>query len=155
MILKKLLFCLGVLVVGNSYSFYEDRYPRHGYVIRDNYGIPYGRLEPRQSWLDRNAHYIVGGCVGLVVAVYLWNRESNGSVACQVKGFHRDLSCNFNFTTPDLVVALDKNLIGISEREQIFKLKHQMIARYGSWIKPWDWSLSMQKAYEQPNPIHA
>lgn len=98
----------------------------------------------------------LGGCTALAISAYLvLIRESNASVARKACAWYEQVridmqkSCNI---WPVFAIMSD---ISIDDRENIFQLKQLLANRYGSWVKPWDWTVQMKKAYDRMTIVAA
>lgn len=144
---KKLLLCMGLLIGAETIFCYD-------FAGFDSRGTFY-RIQRDRSFLDKYGKYIFGGCTALVVSVYLWNRESNGNVECRVNGLYGLICRELKKDGITIDTFAQKADISVAQRETIFQLKKCVINRYGSWLKPWDWTAGMQKAYQNITAISA
>lgn len=134
---NKILFCMGLMVASNS-------------VIVQGHSPSYSvTVQHCGDQDDLVLLSILGGCTALVISVYLVLRESNASVARKACAWYEQVridmqkSCNI---WPVFTIMAD---ISIDDRENIFQLKQLLANRYGSWVKPWDWTAQMKKAYDR------
>jgi hypothetical protein len=131
--IKSLLLCFGLMIVGETQS-YND-----GYYYRSDF----------DRKVDRFLLYTAGGCAALIVGTYLCCRESNGSIIARVHNFYAPV-CHLASFNLDSVDSFVENVESTAcTRDAIFRLNQCMSNRYASWVKPWDWSSCMQRAYEE------
>lgn len=134
--IKGLFLCLGLIIAEGM-----QLQARHYYVVRESSDF--------EQKIDRFLTYVVCGAVALSVGVYLCGRESNASVVKNVNQLYEsvDFLCQHNLATFDSLIQKDNAFGDCSD--VFFTLKQCVENRYGSWIKPWDWSQDMQQAYDK------
>jgi len=150
--LKSLFLFLGLASAGENFTnwFSLDRYDagysaglKAGYTISES---------SNYDKTDRFLFYALGGCTTLLIGAYLYERESNDSVINRVDNFYnyyvQYLESKDSCDIASLVQDSNKT-VAVCVREAIFRLRACMNNRYGSWVKPWDWSSSMLLAYKK------
>ncbi len=102
-----------------------------------------------QEISDKVFFYGLGTCAVVATAVY-WGyfRESNSSIIAKIHRYVHQLDRDMQAVGTDISELAKIASITLWEQEEIFKLRATMDARY-SWIKPWNWSEDMKRAYEQ------
>lgn len=132
--IKRLLFFLGLMIVGEMQSYKE-----YYYVVRKSSDF--------EEKVDRFLTYAVGGMAVLYVGAYLYGRESNANVVRSVDELYKSIDLLYQSD----VVTLDSLILNSNffcdYYDIVFILKKCLQNRYGSWVKPWDWSFDMQQAY--------
>ncbi len=126
------------MIIGGEISAY---YP---YYYDDYY-----RYRESERFIDRVILYSAGGIATLVITAYLYGRESNGSAIGRVNKLYSNVYYQAAQHANSLVSFAQNADISADNREQLFRARYMMAARYKSWVKPWDWSSGMQKAYEK------
>lgn len=135
--IKSLLLCLG-LIAASEVQSYGDRY----YIVK--------KPSKFEQKVDRVLTYTLGGLAVLYVGAYLCGRESNASVTKSVGELYSSVEVLYQIenVSVDSLVVLSSEIFG-DYSHVIFRLKQTLQNRYGSWVKPWDWSYDMQQAYEK------
>lgn len=141
---NKILLCMGLMFASDSMIV---RGCYHSYNVTVKH---YGDQD------DLVLLSFLGGCTALAISAYLvLIRESNASVARKACAWYEQVridmqkSCNI---WPVFAIMSD---ISIDDRENIFQLKQLLANRYGSWVKPWDWTVQMKKAYDRMTIVAA
>lgn len=95
--------------------------------------------------------------VSAVTICYLAQREPNGKIVAHVGNMYASFEKNLDNNGICDLRGLSQHLEIFNNYalEAIFSRECQMIARYGSYVKPWNWSYDMCLAYHKISAIAA